>query len=297
MDAKVKKEAVLALADGTVFRGFAFGADKSSDSPAVGEVVFNTSMYGYQEILTDPSYAGQIMTFTYPHIGNVGCNDEDNESGKVHVEGVLIRNLSLLPSNFRSTKTLSRYLEEAGIMGMSGVDTRSLVSYTRDKGSQMGAMAAGSNIRVDDLISHARNAGSMEGKDYVQFVSCKKPYSWSELPWVLGNGGEGGYRKLTQEQMSSRPHVVALDCGIKYNILRLLLDSGFRVTVAPANSTSKDILALKPDALFLSNGPGDPATLQPIVKAVKDLLGRFPIFGICLGHQILAQAVGGRTYK
>lgn len=285
------KPGILALADGTLFRGNAFGSLKTQDAPTVGEVVFNTSMYGYQEILTDPSYAGQIMTFTYPHIGNVGCNAEDNESSKVHAEGVLVRDLSPVKSNFRSEQSLSEYLEEAGVMGLSGIDTRSLVSHLRDNGAQMGAMAAG-DADPKALIAAAKKAGSMEGKDYVHHVSCKTPYTWNELPWALGPG----FRKIGEGQWS-RPHVAALDCGIKRNILRLLVDSGFRVTVVPADYSTAQILELKPDALFLSNGPGDPATLGGIVGTVRNLLGRFPMFGICLGHQILAQAVGGKTYK
>lgn len=309
MKSRYSLPGVLALADGTVYRGVCFGALRGVADAAIGEVVFNTSMYGYQEILTDPSYAGQIVCFTYPHIGNVGCNVEDNESGKVHVEGMIIRNLSRIASNFRSEKTLSQYLEDANVMGLSGIDTRELVAHTRDKGAQMGALACGENINVSDLVDKAREQGSMEGKDYVKHVTCREPYAWNELPWtgVQGTGGlaipegEKSGRKLKkvlhQNDLVSRPHVVAIDCGIKYNILRLLLESGFRVTVTPATSSAQDILSLRPDALFISNGPGDPATLDYIVNPVKELIGKFPIFGICLGHQILAQAFGGKTYK
>lgn len=292
MKQEYKVPAVLALADGTIYRGFSFGAQTLR--PSLGEVVFNTSMYGYQEILTDPSYAGQIITFTYPHIGNVGCNDEDNESDRVHVQGMIIRELSKVTSNFRSRRSLSEYLRAAGVMGLYGIDTRELVTHIRTHGAQMGAMASGERINSDELVDMARAAGSMEGKDYVKQVSCKKPYVWDELPWSLNHGGG---RRLSQEKLVSRPHVVAVDCGIKRHILRLLLDTGFRVTVVPATSTSHDILALKPDGLFLSNGPGDPATLEYVVQPVKELLGQVPMFGICLGHQVLAQAVGGTTYK
>lgn len=292
MRQEYKVPAVLALADGTIYRGFSFGAQ--SPRPSLGEVVFNTSMYGYQEILTDPSYAGQIITFTYPHIGNVGCNDEDNESDRVHVQGMIIRELSKVTSNFRSRRSLSEYLRAAGVMGLYGIDTRELVSHIRTHGAQMGAMASGERINSDELVDMARAAGSMEGKDYVKQVSCKKPYVWDELPWSLAHGGG---RRLSQEKLVSRPHVVAVDCGIKRHILRLLLDTGFRVTVVPATSTSSEILALKPDGLFLSNGPGDPATLEYVVQPAKELLGKVPMFGICLGHQVLAQAVGGTTYK
>jgi carbamoyl-phosphate synthase small subunit len=282
---------ILALADGTFFKGKLFGAYPSS--PVVGEVVFNTSLYGYQEILTDPSYAGQIMTFTYPHIGNVGCNDEDNESSKVHVQGVIIRDLAKIRSNFRSTLTLSEYLARAKVTGLAGIDTRELVTHLRTIGAQMGTIGAGDGVSPDDLVSLARAQGTMEGKDYVREVSCQTPYAWSELPWRLGEPT----RILTQEQLISRPHVVAVDCGIKYNILRLLTDVGFRVTVVPAGTTSEQILQFRPDGVFLSNGPGDPSVLDYIVNPVRDLIGRTPIFGICLGHQILSQALGGTTYK
>jgi carbamoyl-phosphate synthase small subunit len=288
------KTAVLALADGRVFQGIAFGAEADAQHAVTGEVVFNTSMYGYQEILTDPSYAGQIMCFTYPQIGNVGCNPDDVESDKVYVEGVLIRNLSRIASNFRSTMDLNCYLERAGIMGVAEIDTRSLVQHLRDRGAQMGAMACGDSINPDDLVDLARRQGGMEGKDYVHAVSCREPYLWNGLPW---SWEQGGYRKISQDKLCSRPHVVAMDFGIKHNILRLLLGSGFRVTVVPADYSSEQILALAPDALFLSNGPGDPAALAGIVDNMRQLLGRFPIFGICLGHQILGLALGGRTYK
>ncbi len=296
--------AVLALADGTIFKGYGFGAERGVNDPVIGEVVFNTSMYGYQEILTDPSYAGQIICFTYPHIGNVGCNSLDVESDKLHVEGIIIRDLSRVVSNFRAEMSLADYLREDGKMGICRIDTRALVQHIRDNGAQMGAIACGSNINPDDLVSIARAQGSMEGKDYVKHVTCAEPYSWDEGSWSLDfshaavTSGQrfSGY-KLSQAAMSARPHVVAIDCGIKQNILRLLVDVGFRVSVVPAGYTSPQILSLKPDALFLSNGPGDPATLQYVVDPVKELLGRVPTFGICLGHQILGQAVGGKTYK
>lgn len=294
MKTRKKQRALLALADGTVFSGQSFGFHKDVEEAAVGEVVFNTSMYGYQEILTDPSYAGQIMCFTYPHIGNVGCNEQDIESNSICMNGVIIRNETATVSNFRATTSLHRYLEDSEIMGLSGIDTRGLVKHIRDHGAQMGAIACGETTKsiIDDLVSRAKKAGSMEGKDYVQFVSCKEPYSWHELPWSLQTLQ---YGKLKDEEL--RPHVVAVDCGIKFNILRLLLESGFRVTVVPATFSSEQILHLQPDALFLSNGPGDPATLGYIVSTVKELLGKLPLFGICLGHQILAQVLGGKTFK
>jgi len=292
--AEQKAPAILALADGTVFRGVGFGSVRTKDNPTVGEVVFNTSMYGYQEILTDPSYAGQIMSFTYPHIGNVGCNGDDVESAQVYTEGLVVRDISRTVSNFRAELSLSEYLRQADKMGISGVDTRQIVSHLRDHGSQMGAMAFGDDSIIPTLVDHARAAGSMEGKDYVKAVSCTQPYVWDKTTWSLEKGGD---QVLSQERLSSRPHVIALDCGVKHNILRILVDTGFRVTVVPATSTAAQILALAPDALFLSNGPGDPATLGYIVSTVRELLGRFPIFGICLGHQILGQVVGGKTYK
>ena len=305
-----KIKGALALADGKVFKGYLFGANIIK--PTVGEVVFNTSMYGYQEIVTDPSYAGQIMCFTYPHIGNVGCNDEDNESSKVHVEGVVVREISKIASNFRSKRSFEEFLSIAGVSGIYGIDTRELVTYIRDKGAQMGAIGSleayntSEKEIIDNLISLAKSQGSMEGKDYVKIVTTKKSYSWNDLPWKLNtpnfnnsniNSKNLSKKNLNQEILLSRPHVVAVDCGIKRNILSLLVESGFRVSVVPATYTSSEILSLNPDGIFLSNGPGDPATLGYVVNAVKDLIGKFPIFGICLGNQILAQAVGGSTYK
>ncbi|NMC61853.1 MAG: glutamine-hydrolyzing carbamoyl-phosphate synthase small subunit [SAR324 cluster bacterium] len=287
------QQAILALADGRIFKGFSFGARHSIDKPVIGEVVFNTSMTGYQEILTDPSYCGQIMTFTYPHIGNVGCNIEDVESKRIWVEGVIIRNLSKIHSNFRADRSLSLYLEERGILGICGIDTRDLVTHIRTQGAQMGAMACGDDNIIDTLVDIAKANIHLLGKDYVADVSCRKTYSWEQGAWELGSG----YQRYGQQRLMTRPHLVALDCGIKHNILRLLTDCGFRVSVAPAFSTAEEILSLCPDALFLSNGPGDPAVLQGIVVEIKKLIGRFPIFGICLGHQILAQVFGGKTYK
>lgn len=284
----------LALADGTIFSGICFGALRGEDNPVEGEAVFNTSMYGYQEILTDPSYAGQIMCFTYPHIGNVGCNDDDVESNKVYTEGLIVRSAHKTPSNFRATVSLPEYLVKSNVMGIEGIDTRELVTLLRTKGSQMAVMAGGESVRPDALVDRARALGSMEGKDYVRHVACKDTYTWDFLPWSLSHGNS---RKLSQEQLVSRPHVVAIDCGVKTNILRLLVDVGFRVTVVSAGTSSTDILALRPDGVFLSNGPGDPATLSYVVKPVQELIGKVPMFGICLGHQILGQALGGKTYK
>lgn len=284
----------LALANGTVFKGKSFGALRGEDNPICGELVFNTSMYGYQEILTDPSYAGQIMTFTYPHIGNVGCNEDDVESGRIYTEGIIVRVAHKTPSNFRSTQSLQDYLLKSNVMGLEGIDTRDLVIALRTHGAQMSVMASGEGINPDALVDMAKAAGSMEGRDYVKQVACDEMYTWDYLSWSLEHGNR---RRLTQEQLVSRPHAVAVDCGVKTNILRLLVDVGFRVTVVPAGTTAEQIMALRPDGVFLSNGPGDPATLDYVVNPVRDILGKAPIFGICLGHQILGQALGGKTYK
>ena len=289
--------AFLVLADGTVYRGMGFGRLRQPAQATVAEVVFNTSMYGYQEILSDPSYAGQMLCFTYPHIGNVGCNAEDVESGQFYAEAVLMRELSPVASNFRSQQTLPGYLDAHNRMGLSGIDTRALVRHLRDHGAQMGAIAADDGRGEAKIVSLLREqaiaAGSMEGKDYVRAVSCKKAYTWRGMPWRLGTG----YSEIGQETALSRPHLVVVDCGVKHNILRLLIDVGFRITVVPSTSTVSDIEALRPDALFLSNGPGDPATLDYVVEPAKHFLGKIPLFGICLGHQILGRALGGKTYK
>lgn len=284
----------LALANGKVFRGQCFGALRDIDNYTCGELVFNTSMTGYQEILTDPSYAGQIMTFTLPHVGNVGCNDEDAESSRIHVEGIVVRAAHKFPSNFRATVSLSEYLMGNNVMGIEGVDTRDLVTVLRNSGAMMAVLAGGSQINPDDLVDLARSSGSMTGKDYVKQVTCTQNYTWDFLPWSIEHRN---YRRVPQDQLVSRPHVVVVDCGVKHNILRLLVDVGFRVTVVPAGTSSGDILELRPDGVFLSNGPGDPAALDYVVRPVRDLLGVVPIFGICLGHQILARALGGKTYK
>ena len=288
----------LALADGTVFKGKCFGALRDGSDPVRGELVFNTSMYGYQEILTDPSYAGQIMTFTCPHIGNVGCNADDEESSRVHTEGLVVRAAHKSPSNFRATMTLPEYLTRHHVMGLEGVDTRELVTVLRTRGAQMGMMAGGDGVDPDELVDRARALGSaadfMARNDYVKHVTCKEAYTWDYLPWTLEHGGR---RRVDPGASRSRPHVVAVDCGVKATILSLLVDVGFRVTVVPAGTSAADIMALRPDGVFLSNGPGDPATLDYVIHPVREILGKVPLFGICLGHQILAQALGGKTYK
>ncbi len=284
-----KVKATLALADGKVFEGVSVGAEGETS----GEVVFNTSMYGYQEILTDPSYANQLLTFTYPHIGNVGVNDEDIESAKVQVSGLITHSFSEHYSNFRAKQSLRSYLTENNIVGISEIDTRELVRHLRDEGSQMGVIATGA-VGADDLIDKARNSPSMQGQDLVQAVSTDKPYEWREGIWQTGGAG---FKSYSKEELNKRPHLVAIDFGVKYNILRLMVEHGFRVTVVPATFTAEQIVSLSPDAIFLSNGPGDPAAVTYGIETVRGLLGKYPMFGICLGHQILGHALGAPTFK
>jgi carbamoyl-phosphate synthase small subunit len=288
-----REKALLVLADGSTFEGYGFGELRGTTNPACGEVVFNTSMLGYQEILTDPSYAGQIMTFTNPHIGNVGCNSQDVESYKMQAEGVIIRELSKVSSNFRSQESFSKYLEQEGKMGIYGIDTRALVRKLRDKGSQMGVIACAGLDKAKELQDYA-SSRKYEDVDYVAQVSCQEPYTWMELPW---SAKSNSYPKLSESTLKGRPHVVAIDCGIKFNILRLLTGVGFRVTVVPCWYTPEQILALKPSGVFMSNGPGDPGKLTGLVSTTKSLLGKVPMFGICLGHQLMGQALGGKTFK
>jgi carbamoyl-phosphate synthase small subunit len=282
----VSRAGYLALADGSVFPGRCFGAE----GQAVGEVVFTTGMTGYQEVLTDPSYCGQIVTMTAPHIGNTGINVEDPESvdGRPQVAGFVVRDNSVAVSNWRSQQTLDEYLKAHGIVGISEIDTRKLTRYLRDQGSQNGAIGSGS---PEELVERARKAPSMEGLDLVTRVTPKAAYRFDESRGVWNSpfGEEAGG--------SGRPKVVALDFGAKRNILRCLVDSGCDVTAVPASTSAKDILALGPDGIFLSNGPGDPAAVTYAIDTIKDLVGKKPIFGICLGHQLLALALGARTYK
>jgi carbamoyl-phosphate synthase small subunit len=287
----------LSLADGKTFRGFAIGAidllEKNSElSKFVGEVVFNTSMYGYQEILTDPSYAGQILCFTNPHIGNVGCNKADFESTEMFATATVLRDYSKVVSNYRSEQSLDAFLKSQGKVGIVGIDTRELVLYIREHGAQMGAIGLDRVIKSDLLVDIAKAQGSMEGKDYVKHVTTKSIYTWQTLPWsqVLD-------QKKISDGYHSRPHCVVMDCGVKRNILSLLVQAGFRVTVVPATCSFEQIQALSPDSLFLSNGPGDPATLEYVETTVKSFLGRLPILGICLGHQILSRSLGAKTFK
>ena len=277
--------ALLALADGTVFRGRSIGAT----GQATAEVVFNTAITGYQEILTDPSYAGQFVTLTYPHIGNVGVNPEDVESHKIFASGLIIRDLSMVVSNFRATQSLDEYLKAAGVVGISDIDTRMLTRILRDKGAQNGCIQAG---LIDEVkaIAAARAAPNMAGLDLAKVVSCTAPYDWTQSTWALGKG--------FGERMDSKFHVVAYDYGVKFNILRMLADRGCKLTVVPAQTSATDVLAMKPDGVFLSNGPGDPEPCDYAIAAIKEIVDSgTPTFGICLGHQLLTLASGGKTLK
>jgi len=282
-------QALLALTDGTVLRGRAIGAM----GHASGEVVFNTSMTGYQEILTDPSYAGQIVTLTYPHVGNVGINAEDAESRRVFAAGLVIRDLPRRASNWRRVLDLSQYLREANVVGIAEVDTRKLTRILRERGAQNGCIVAGETLTEADAaaaIARARAAPSMTGLDLANVVSCATPYGWTSGAWALG----AGYRPMGE----ARFHVVAYDYGAKHNILRLLAQRGCRLTIVPAKTTASEVRALAPDGIFLSNGPGDPEPCAYAIDAIRDLVETgIPTFGICLGHQLLGLASGARTVK
>ncbi|WP_411727357.1 glutamine-hydrolyzing carbamoyl-phosphate synthase small subunit [Methyloglobulus sp.] len=280
------KSAVLVLEDGTVFNGMAIGADGYS----VGEVVFNTAMTGYQEILSDPSYAQQIVTLTYPHIGNVGTTSEDDESAKVFASGLVIRDLPLLASNWRSQKNLQQYLLDNQVVAIAEIDTRKLTRLLRDKGSQRGCIAAGEAVDVERAKKAIVGFPGLKGMDLAKVVTTDQPYEWTETTWDLEKGHTQG-ENLTK-------HVVAYDFGIKRNILRLLVNRGCRVTVVPATTTADTALAMNPDGVFLSNGPGDPEPCTYAIEAIKAILTkRIPVFGICLGHQLLALASGAKTEK
>jgi len=266
-------DAILALEDGTIFRGVSFGAT----GERYGEVVFNTSMTGYQEILTDPSYKGQIVTMTYPLIGNYGINSEDIESRKPFVEGFVVKECSKIASNWRAQKTLDVYLKENNILGIEGIDTRILTLHIREAGA-MKAVLSTEDLDEESLIQKARDSQGLVGIDLVKEVTCNKKYIWSEIK-------DKGYK------------VAVLDCGVKYNILRELLNHGCQAIVMPANTSVKEILELKADGVLLSNGPGDPAAVKYVIDTTRDLMGKIPIFGICLGHQMLGLALGGATYK
>lgn len=284
--------ALLVLADGTVFNGEAIGATGHT----VGEVVFNTSITGYQEILTDPSYAKQIVTLTFPHIGNVGVNAEDEESSRIVCSGLVIRNYSMTVSNWRSSESLSDYLVRHNVIAISDIDTRKLTRLLREKGAQAGCIVTADStdaIDVDWAVQQAHSFPGLQGMDLAKAVTTAKPYNWNEGVWVLGEGYPSCFAEDVQ-----RHHVVAYDFGVKRNILRLLVDRGCKVTVVPANTSAKAVLALKPDGIFLSNGPGDPEPCDYAIAAIKELIPTgVPIFGICLGHQLLALASGSKTIK
>jgi len=283
----LSKPAILALEDGTLFRGVSIGADGQS----VGEVVFNTAMTGYQEILTDPSYARQMVTLTYPHIGNTGVNDEDEESPHIWAAGLIIRDLPLLMSSWRAQKTLDQYLRENNILGIADIDTRRLTRILREKGAQNGCLMAGDNIDEAAAVAAAKGFAGLNGMDLAKEVTVKEAYRWDEGSWQWGVGHKAAPKE--------RPFkVVAYDYGVKRNILRMLVDRGCDLTVVPAQTPAKDVLAMNPDGIFLSNGPGDPAPCDYAINAIRSFLETdIPVFGICLGHQLLALASGARTIK
>jgi carbamoyl-phosphate synthase small subunit len=278
-------ESILALEDGTVFKGRAYGASGERS----GEVVFNTSLSGYQEILTDPSYAGQIVILTYPHIGNYGTNPLDSESAKPYAEGLVVRELSELASNWRSAEDISAFLATAGVPVISDIDSRALVRHLRKYGAMRGVIST-TDPSEASLVAKAKASPSMVGQDLASRVTTGTPYEWNEPSHNI-------YGLEPPAQAAPRFHVVAYDYGIKINILRRLVDAGCRVTVVPATTSASELLQLKPEGVFLSNGPGDPEPVAYAAKAVRKLAGRVPIFGICLGHQIIGLALGGKTYK
>ena len=302
------KRALLALADGTVFEGISFGAE----GEAVGEVIFNTSMTGYQEVLTDPSYKGQMVVMTYPLIGNYGINPEDVEAKAPAVEGFIVKEASPCPSNWRSTRDLDGYLKEHRVVGIQRVDTRALTRHLRDNGAMEGVIST-RDLDPDSLVAKAKASPGLIGRDLVREVACVTPYAWTEGAWQLGKGyvAQGletrvqGKGQPPQLDMFTAPstlspktyRVVAYDSGIKWNILRKLVEAGCEVTVVPPDTTAARVLSMDPDGIFLSNGPGDPEGVPYLIDNVRKLIGTKPIFGICLGHQILGLAFGGRTYK
>ena len=287
MNASEPRIAKLALEDGTVFTGLAFGAEGTT----TGEVVFNTSMTGYQEILTDPSYCGQIITMTYPEIGNYGVNPEDVESLRPHLSGFVVRNVSEIASNFRSNETLDDYLKKMGIVGISNIDTRALVRRTRSQGAMKGVIST-ETLEDDALIQIAKDSPGLVGRDLVKEVLPDQPLDWS--------GQLSQWWDLRRDEHSiegEEVKVVAIDFGMKQNIARHLVDQGFKVRILPGTCTAEEVIACEPDGVFLSNGPGDPEALDYAIEMIKGILGKFPVFGICLGHQLLALACGAKTYK
>ncbi len=287
----LSKSALLVLEDGTIFRGESIGANGKT----VGEVVFNTAMTGYQEILTDPSYCKQIVTLTYPHIGNTGTNSEDEESHAIYAAGLVIRDLPLLASNWRNRQPLDEYLQAAGVVAIAGIDTRMLTRILREKGAQSGCIVAGDNLDEAAALAAARGFPGLKGMDLAKEVTTDTPYEWTQGSWTLEDG-------LPQEQdpgVGSLPlHVVAYDYGIKRNILRMLVDRGCRVSVIPAQTPASEVLAMNPDGVFLSNGPGDPEPCDYAIAAIQEIGATdIPMFGICLGHQLLALANGANSLK
>ncbi|NQW69896.1 MAG: glutamine-hydrolyzing carbamoyl-phosphate synthase small subunit [Betaproteobacteria bacterium] len=290
--------AVLALVDGTIFPGLSIGASGET----TGEVVFNTALTGYQEIITDPSYARQIVTLTYPHIGNVGVNPQDAESNQIHAAGLVIKDLPKRVSNFRSQETLDNYLTNAGVLGIAGIDTRKLTRILRDKGAQSGAIVAGKlgddiEVLSNKALELAKAFPGMAGLDLAKVVSTKTPYEWREAEWELhGANGMPAYRTLNTSKPVKK--VVAYDFGVKRNILRMLTERGCELTVVPAQTSAAEVLAMNPDGVFFSNGPGDPEPCDYAIAAAKEIIEKgFPTFGICLGHQIMGLAAGAKTLK
>ncbi len=282
----MSKKAILALEDGTLFHGVAIGATGCR----VGEVVFNTAMTGYQEILSDPSYARQLVTLTYPHIGNTGVNPEDSESEKVHAAGLIVRSVPLIPSNWRMTTSLEEYLKQQGVVAIAGIDTRRLTRILRDKGAQRGCLWADDEMDEQAAVVRARDFPGLKGMDLAREVTCKLQYRWRQGCWSMGQG--------YQEKGSGRFRVVVYDFGVKHNILRLLVSHDCEVTVVPAITPASEVLALSPHGVMLSNGPGDPEPCDYAITAIREILrARIPVFGICLGHQLLALACGAKTAK
>jgi carbamoyl-phosphate synthase small subunit len=280
--------AILALEDGSIFKGISIGADGQS----TGEVVFNTSMTGYQEILTDPSYARQIVTLTYPHIGNVGVNSEDEEASEIHSAGLVIRDLPLIASNWRSEKTLDQYLRDRGIVGIAEIDTRRLTRLLREKGALAGCIMAGDDATEEAALEAAKAFPGLKGMDLAKEVTVAESYSWTDGEWDRVDG----YKTMSDAELPY--HVVAYDFGVKRNILRMLAARGCRLTVVPAKTPASEVLALNPDGIFLSNGPGDPEPCDYAIAAIKEILDTdIPVFGICLGHQLLSLASGAQTVK
>jgi carbamoyl-phosphate synthase small subunit len=282
---------LLALEDGTLFHGQAIGIDGQT----VGEVVFNTALTGYQEILTDPSYAKQIVTLTYPHIGNVGTNDDDEESAHVHAAGLIVRDVPRRVSNWRSQRSLAEYLTQREVVGIAGIDTRKLTRILRDKGAQSGCLVAGDDIDETAALEAARGFSGLKGMDLAQAVTTHRPYEWAQGTWTLEDGMPSAPHPL-EEKLPI--HVVAYDFGVKRNILRMLVDRGCRITVVPAKTPAEEVMRLKPHGVFLSNGPGDPEPCDYAIAAISEICAKqVPVFGICLGHQLLSLASGARSVK